>query len=302
MGANSEISGEDVSILDSLVENPAVVYLSKWQKDSDTYKTMKQALDKIARLGGSELGGEGFPWGELRHRHVEGLCAKIRAGEPRTANKLFSALRGVLDAAWRMNLIPDEDFRRIKIKNEKVEKLPAGRALEPEEVEKISALDLSPRDLALLTLIYACGLRRAEAAAAMRDDYDPDRGSLRVLKGKGGKQREVPLDGEYRRIISEWWATLHEGAPMFASERGERQLSRSGVSFIIDGLCAKAGGKHFSPHDLRRSFATHLLRSGADLSVVQKLMGHKDISTTAIYDRRGDEAGREAVKNLRRGK
>lgn len=286
-----------------LDKNPALVYLSKWPHGSETRRTMTHALSTLVRLTQTGVDFASFPWQELRYPHVQALCAKVKGAglAPRTINKLFSALRGVLKASWRLGLLPNEDYQRIEVHSESAVTLPAGRSLTDDEMEALASSKMSHRDVTLVVLMFVCGLRRAELAALMRDDYDPVAGELRVLKGKGRKQRSVPVAPEWKPILDVWWETLEDGAPMFVNAHGE-PLSPSGVSFVIESVCKATGAKRFTPHDLRRTFATSLLANGADLAIVQKLMGHANIGTTAIYDRRGDEAKREAVKVLKRAK
>ena len=154
---------------------------------------------------------------------------------------------------------------------------------------------LELRDLAMLEVLYSCGLRASECVALDWKDIDPDLGVVRVEKGKGGKQRVVPVGPEavealanYRRALevsaSNAKNPLPEGAsPVFLNNRGSRLTSRSlarVVTRLLDraGIQAKAG-----PHTLRHSFATHLLEQGADLRAIQEMLGHASISTTQRY-------------------
>lgn len=283
--------------------NPAYAYLEQWPEASLTRKTMKQALCSIAAVASSNSDCFAFPWPQLRHEHVQALRAKlIGSRKERTVNKLLSALRGVLEQSWRSNLIPNEDYQRIKIKNVKVETLPAGRPLDDGDIEKLASVEDSPRDVALVILTFACGLRRQEVAALNCSDYDSAAGELKVLHGKGRKQRMVPVAPDWQPLINRWVASLPEGSPMFPAGHGGK-LSVSGVSFLVDNLYKKANiTKRFTPHDLRRTFATHLLEAEVDINTVSKLLGHSSILTTAIYDRRGDETKRKAVQKLTRKK
>lgn len=151
------------------------------------------------------------------------------------------------------------------------------------------------RDAAVLELLYATGARVSEITALDLDDVvpalrDPDLGL--VLTGKGSKQRVVPL-GSYARAAVD--AYLVRGRPtlapkakvadhaLFLNQRG-RRLGRQSVWAIIRAAAAKAGIRtEVSPHSLRHSFATHLLSGGADLRVVQELLGHSSVATTQIY-------------------
>lgn len=145
------------------------------------------------------------------------------------------------------------------------------------------------RDAALLDLLYSCGLRASEVADLRTEDFKPDLGVVMVT-GKGNKQRLVPVAAPAAKVISDY---LHAGRPVLARtglDRGHLLLSRTGrplervaVWQLVKRGAADAGLGHAHPHMLRHSFATHLLAGGADLRVVQELLGHADIATTQIY-------------------
>jgi site-specific recombinase XerD len=141
------------------------------------------------------------------------------------------------------------------------------------------------RDTALLELLYGSGLRVAEAAALDVDEVDLGRGRV-VVWGKGGKQRTVPLSDPAVAALRRWladgraeMATEHTpAAAVFLNARGRRLTPRD-ARRIVDRR--SAAPTH--PHALRHSFATHLLDGGADLRVVQELLGHADVATTQRY-------------------
>ncbi len=149
--------------------------------------------------------------------------------------------------------------------------------------------DLAVRDVALLEVLYGAGLRVSELRELRRSDLFLDEGLLRV-RGKGAKERVVPI-GErateaVRRYLVSLWPELDRGeseGAVFLNQHG-RPLSRMGVWTIVRRHVEAADvEKRVTPHTLRHSFATHLLEGGADLAVVQELLGHADISTTQIY-------------------
>jgi integrase/recombinase XerD len=150
------------------------------------------------------------------------------------------------------------------------------------------------RDRALLELLYACGLRISEAVGLDLDDLDLDSALVRVI-GKGDRERQVPVGevavGWLRRYISEvrptwlalWRGEIRHGGPLFLSVRGDR-LDRRRAWEMLVATARSAGLKDgISPHTLRHSFATHLLEGGADLRIVQELLGHASINTTQLY-------------------
>jgi len=145
------------------------------------------------------------------------------------------------------------------------------------------------RDRALLELLYATGVRVSELATIRIGELDLDERLVRVL-GKGSRERMVPFGGTageaVRRYLGEVRPTLDRGqgkGVLFLNRRGD-PLSRVAVWTLVRSAARRAGiRKKVSPHTLRHSFATHLLEGGADLTVVQELLGHADISTTQIY-------------------
>lgn len=139
------------------------------------------------------------------------------------------------------------------------------------------------RTLALVELLYGSGLRASELvalplAAAPRD------APFVTVTGKGGLARMVPIGERARRALARWLALRPPGRFLFPS-RGDRHLSRVRLFQLVKGLAMRAGiaPEKVSPHVLRHAFATHLLEGGADLRVLQTLLGHADIATTQIY-------------------
>lgn len=189
---------------------------------------------------------------------------------------------------------PSEDVARPRV--------PAGlpKALSEEEVEALLRAPSgdSPRarrDRAVLELLYAAGLRISELSSLDCGDVDLDEALVSVL-GKGGKARIVPI-GRHAVVAVRTW--LEEGRPrlrsgaarvpreeadaLFLSTRG-RRLSRQAGWVVVREAAARAGlSERVSPHVLRHSFATHLLDHGADIRVVQELLGHASITTTQLY-------------------
>jgi integrase/recombinase XerD len=160
------------------------------------------------------------------------------------------------------------------------------------------------RDRALLELLYAAGLRISEALRLDREDVSLDGGFVRVI-GKGDRERLVPigevairwLAGYLDEVRPAWLAVSHvspaRGGPVFLTERG-RRLARQQAWAAVKRAAAAAGlSDRVTPHTLRHSFATHLLEGGADLRIVQELLGHASISTTQLYTHLTGERIRE---------
>ena len=159
--------------------------------------------------------------------------------------------------------------------------------------EKAGALRL----YVLLELLYATGMRVSELvslrrAAVMRDT------SFITVTGKGNKERIVPLNDRARDAIKTYLATLEPGPFLFPASGAEGYLSRQVFARDLKGLAGRAGisAARVAPHVLRHAFASHLLAGGADLRVVQMLLGHADISTTQIYTHVLDEKLRTLVE------
>ncbi len=151
------------------------------------------------------------------------------------------------------------------------------------ERKKMADGPVGLRLAALVELLYGSGLRATEAVSLPRGAIAPDRPFL-ILKGKGGRERLVPLSDRARAAVAEWRAHVPAGTP-FLFPSGRTHLSRVRLHQMIKALASEAGipPERVSPHVLRHAFATHLLEGGADLRSVQMLLGHADIATTQIY-------------------
>ncbi|MBB6122594.1 tyrosine recombinase [Sphingobium subterraneum] len=147
--------------------------------------------------------------------------------------------------------------------------------------EPPALLDL--RLLALVELLYGSGLRATELVSLPRHAVHPDRPFL-ILKGKGGRERLVPISDRARQAVARWGAHVPKDSPwLFPS--GKSHVSRVRLFQMVRALAASAGiqPERVSPHVLRHAFATHLLSGGADLRALQTMLGHADIGTTQIY-------------------
>ena len=151
---------------------------------------------------------------------------------------------------------------------------------------RIARVPPDPNDLrlaALVELLYGSGLRASELVSLPRNAVAPDRPFL-ILRGKGGRERLVPISDRARAAVAEWRAHVAtDRAWLFPS--GKKHLSRIRLYQLLKALAAEAGipPDRVSPHVLRHAFATHLLEGGADLRALQSMLGHADIATTEIY-------------------
>jgi site-specific recombinase XerD len=163
---------------------------------------------------------------------------------------------------------------------------------------------LARRDAAMLELLYATGMRVSELAGLTRDRLDLDRRRLRVI-GKGNKERQLlfgaPAAAALRSYLAEGRPvlaarTVADDGAVFLNAAG-RPLSARGARLVLGRWVDRAGApKRTSPHTLRHSFATHLLEGGADLRVVQELLGHANLQTTQVYTHLSDAALRSAYR------
>lgn len=272
--------------------------------------SMLSGLHAVADLVKRGATAYTLPWADLRYEHLQALRAVlIDEYSPRTVNRMLAAVRGVLKAAWNLRQMSTDNYHRaVQVKSVKTSSLPpSGRALEVPELEELFAASSklptaqATRGCALLSVLYAGGLRRQEVSGLDVADYAPRTGELRV-HGKGAKTRLVYIAPPYRPFMLSLIAERPGTAPMFVrfnrfgATKG--RLGKKGVAHALDDIRTQAGVAKFSPHDLRRSFGTHLLDAGADILMVQDLMGHADLKTTKIYDRRGETGKRAATEFL----
>jgi integrase/recombinase XerC len=221
------------------------------------------------------------------------LASLARAGVGRRSQaRALSALRSLFRFACREGFLDHNPAATVRTPRQP-QRLP--RHLRPGEIEILleAAAGTEPlerRNLAMLELLYAAGLRVGELVGLDWHDLDLDGRLLRVV-GKGGKERMVPFGEPAADALEGWrtaWGRLREAAsdldePVFLNYRGER-LSERSVRRVIDQCVDKAAlaaGVH--PHTLRHTFATHLLEGGADLRAIQELLGHSSLSTTQRY-------------------
>ena len=242
---------------------------------------------------------------ETRQQDIEGylahqvLIAKARA---RTTSRELSSLKRFFRFELRQGKIQADPTLRID-----APKLPRGLPKSLTEDDVVSLLDapavenlLGLRDRTMLEVLYASGLRVSELVSLKIPQVSLDMGVVRVM-GKGAKERLVPLGEEaltwIRRYLDEARPDLLNGKvsdALFVTAR-RQSMTRQGFWYLLRRYCAQAGlVKTVSPHTLRHAFATHLLNHGADLRVVQLLLGHADISTTQIYT----HVARERLKQL----
>ena len=273
-------------------------------------RAQAQALVRIARLLGSD-DPRAVAWWKITPEVVDAVRAQlVDQGAPATANRVLSALRGTLRAAWRAGLMDAATYQAARdVRGARGSRLPRGRAVGPEEWRRLfreighEPSPIRERDTAMVALAYAGGFRRAELVALDVTDYHRDAGRLRVV-GKGNKERAVFLANGARDALHAW-LQVRGPAPgpllLPVDRHGHvlaRRLTEQTVYDRLRYLAERAGVATFSPHDCRRSLAGDLLDAGVDLATVQAMLGHASPATTARYDRRGERAVRQAADRV----
>ena len=294
----------------NLDQNPAAIYLASLTKGSR--RVQQSALNKLAGLFPGGFDAFSFPWQALRYPHCTAIRTRLAELDyaPQTANRYLSALKGVLREAWRLELMSDRDYHRaIDLKSIKGQKLPAGRALSKEEIAQLLQAcleDESPtgsRDAAMLGILRS-GLRRSEVVGLDIGDLNPSDGALRIRGAKGNKDRIAYLSPKGLELVSGWLKVRgwKDGPLLLRVSQTKKliweRLSDQAVYWLLSKRAKQAEIGELSPHDFRRTFAGDLLDNSVDLPTVQKLMGHASHTTTARYDRRGEDTKRRAVQGL----
>jgi integrase/recombinase XerD len=292
-------------------EHPAAVYLGRLAPGSR--RTMRAALDLLAAmLTSGAADAKTLDWAAVRYQHAQAVRSGLAERyKPATVNKALSGLRGVLREAWRLGLITSEDYRRAAdLEAVKGESLSPGRALSAGELKALlgacSADDTAAgaRDAALLAVMYGAGLRRSEAVALDISDFTAATGMLVVRHGKGNRDRVVYATNGAADALADWLAVRgDEAGPLFLPVNkggvvGGHRLTGQAVLYILRRRAVRSGVTRLTPHDLRRTFISDLLDLGADISTVQRLAGHAQVTTTTRYDRRGEATKRRASELL----
>lgn len=275
-----------------------------WMERGLSRNTLSAYQSDLARLAGWLRKQREVTLLEARREDLlEYLASRAMGGtKARSTARILSSLRQFYQHALREGWVTGDPSSRID-----APKLgrPLPKSLTEQEVEALlEAPEIDDpeglRDRAMLELLYATGLRVSELVGLKFSQLSLNQGLVRVM-GKGGKERLVPLGDE----AVEWLARFIRSArydllgarlcdDVFPTRRGAA-MTRQAFWYRIKRHAATAGiSKHLSPHTLRHAFATHLLNHGADLRVVQMLLGHSDLSTTQIYT----HVARERLKSL----
>ena len=239
---------------------------------------------------------------QSRPEDILGYLASLNNKSARTSARRLSSLRRFFQYLAREGHINHDPS--VRIAAPRIGR-PLPKSLTEAEVEGLldapdTSTAIGQRDRAMLEVLYATGLRVSELVSLQMGQVNLRQGVVRVI-GKGNKERLVPLGEEavdwLEKFIRQGRAELLRGPPvatLFPSRRG-RMMTRQTFWHALKRYAVQAGiAKALSPHVIRHAFATHLLNHGADLRVVQMLLGHSDISTTQIYT----HVARERLKSL----
>ena len=248
----------------------------------NTLAAYRNDLDRSAEALGGKLVG-------ARADSIAGLGEAWRELAPSTVARRSAALRRfygfLVDEGYRTDdpsaALPRPRFERplpkILDSNE------VSRMFEQAEDRAASGAMLPVRNLALLELLYGSGLRASELVTLPRNALRKGQSFL-ILRGKGSKERLVPISSRAEAAVERWLEHV-PAKSLWLFPSGAKHLSRVRLFQVVRQLAADAGiaPERVSPHVLRHAFATHLLSGGADLRVLQSLLGHADIATTQIY-------------------
>jgi integrase/recombinase XerC len=250
-----------------------------------TVRAYRVDLEQFFDFCALRLGAK--PIKRMDHRDIRDFLGQLLRGgyERSSAARKLSSVKSLfryLASTHRLRMDPAKN-----VKGPRVEKKLPG-FLTQFQVEQALGFpgqgEAAARDRAIIETLYGSGLRAAELVGLNRDDVDPATETVRV-RGKGRKERILPLGGAETRAIAEYLSVRSDKAaePLFLNRRGGRLSTRSVQKIVRRTLLRVAEVGATNPHALRHAFATHLLERGADLKAVQELLGHASLSTTQVY-------------------
>ncbi len=272
------MTGEDAALVDRFLDMMAAEAgasrhtLAAYRNDLE--RAAETVGKSLAAASADDLSRLGTQWGALAPSTVARRSAALR--------RFFGFL---VDDGLRSD-DPSEGLPRPRFER------PLPRILDEPEISRMfeaaedrasSGEAAAVRNLALLELLYGSGLRASELVSLPRGVVRPGQPFL-VVRGKGSKERLVPISSRAEAAVQKWLDVAPSG-PLWLFPSGKSHISRVRLFQIVRAMAADAGisPERVSPHVLRHAFATHLLSGGADLRVLQSLLGHADIATTQIY-------------------
>ena len=220
--------------------------------------------------------------GQVSTDDIRVFLSERQQNDPATLQRKLSALRTFFEYLQKMGIVSTDLASRVPSPKAKAHLPVVLKTYEASGVLDQSSTSLRPRDRAILTVLYGCGLRASELVQLDWQDVVWGSSELRIRRGKGGKERVVPMIHEVEQALRAI-AIPSAAGPVFQNAKGGRLTSRS-VQTIVKSAVVRAGvSSDASPHTLRHSYATHLLSEGANLRAIQELLGHSSLSTTQKY-------------------
>ncbi|MEW8688185.1 MAG: site-specific tyrosine recombinase XerD [Candidatus Thiodiazotropha sp.] len=290
-------SDEDRSLIETFSD-------ALWMERGLSRNTLSAYQSDLAKVADWLRNNRGYGLLEAKRADLQSYLAELvkRGRKPRSTARLLSCIRQFYQHGLREGWLSSDPSLRIA--SPKLGR-PLPKSLSESEVEALlEAPDLDDaegmRDRTMLEVLYASGLRVSELVDLRPEQVNLTQGVMRIV-GKGGKERLVPMGDEAQGWVERFYSSgrleLLGGrvcSHLFPTRRGQG-MTRQAFWYRIKKHAARAGiNQTISPHTLRHAFATHLLNHGADLRVVQLLLGHSDLSTTQIYT----HVARERLKQL----
>jgi integrase len=302
---------------------PAAAYLASLRTATGRVG-MASALNTVARMALRIDPEQQTPrdwmrmdWRTLNAANVQAIASNL-TGAPATINKTLAALRGTARAAWQLGEMDTDNYQRIKdVRGARGSRLPTGRDAADWELAalmRVCANDATPsgaRDACAIAIGAKTGARRAELvsirldAITRTDEADGVRGVEIAIIGKGDKERRLFIEGGALLALRDWLeirgdagttllCPINKGGRIDTS----RGMSTTALHKALLKRCRAAGVNALHWHDFRRTVAGILLDKGEDISTVASVLGHAQVTTTARYDRRPEEAKRRAVRKI----
>lgn len=269
----------------------------------DTQRQARAVLQRFARELPQDCRRDGRL---ITEAHVVRFLARLGPVSAGTRRAYLVKLRSFFGSLCRRGLLWSSPARSVAAA--RVEQLPRNVPSQAQTLRVLRGAGswafAAERDQAIIEVLYGSGLRRSECVRLDLSDVDLAESTLLVRNGKGRKDRVVPLTGRARQAIAAYLtetrprlASHSSDSALFLSVRGGRRLGATGLARMVGKITREADVRGVSAHSLRHACATHLLQGGASVRAIQRLLGHKRITTTARYTR---VEPREVARMLRR--
>lgn len=292
--------------------NPAQAYVLTLGAGQSRNKVVR-ILNSIARDFGHDSLND-CPWERMTYDALLAFRTRqIDKGlSPATVNLQICTLRMVAKQAWLKGMMSIQTYSAIReVKGVRGTRVSRGRALNTRETGKLIAASelkataIGIRDAAIFALAIGCGMRRAEIATLQLSSINHQTRTITIL-GKGNKERVVAPSTDAWERLKDWLEVRGEegcGNVFVAVKKGNNiqpywPLTTSAIYQLLQARAIEAHITAFTPHDLRRTFATRLLETGADINTVRQAMGHASVITTQRYDKRAEVIVEEATRKV----